>query len=260
MALGAAVARNALIMLSDVCHPGKIPGLKTLVLDEPVPEHALAVENVPAATTMVARIGDMERIALTQLAIAETRKLQLEMEAAKKSEGGECIVARHILHYYSEFRGITNSRVNDISHDLQWSPNKSIAIARVNLCVLFCCAGSKAVDSKAEQADEEAAQAAAAVELLQDMLEIEPRMPIHPTIVSDQSRRIIVAHDALAEDGDGDAAAQPPTPTPAGYAHYPLPLLVEVVSPAQIWEICHAVAIAKLLAQLWTVIKPCALA
>jgi hypothetical protein len=94
MALGAAVARNSLQMLNEVSRAGRSAALRTLVLDDPKPPSAVAVENAMAASALIARVGDLERIALMQLALAEDRKARLELEALKKpgADAGTCPV------------------------------------------------------------------------------------------------------------------------------------------------------------------------
>lgn len=93
--LASAVARTTPSMLNEVSKAGRFPGLKTLVLDEPVPDRALAVENVPPASAIIARIGDLERIIHLQVALTEHTKAELDKDAvqqeaaaASSAEGG----------------------------------------------------------------------------------------------------------------------------------------------------------------------------
>ncbi|CAL8470976.1 g10518 [Coccomyxa elongata] len=83
-ALAAAVSRTTTNMLNEVSKTGRFPGLKTLVLDEPIPKHALAVENVTAASAIIARIGDLERIIHLQIALAEIKRDDLLAESSQE--------------------------------------------------------------------------------------------------------------------------------------------------------------------------------
>lgn len=83
-ALAAAVSRTTTNMLNEVSKTARFPGLKTLVLDEPIPEHALAVENVTAASAIIARIGDLERIIHLQIALAEIKRDDLLAESSQE--------------------------------------------------------------------------------------------------------------------------------------------------------------------------------
>lgn len=87
--LASAVSRSSMAMLNEVSKAGRFAGLKTLVLDEPIPEHALAVENVAPASAIIARIGDLERIVHLQIALAENRKAEMEAEGLLEAATAE---------------------------------------------------------------------------------------------------------------------------------------------------------------------------
>jgi hypothetical protein len=87
--LASAVSRSSMAMLNEVSKAGRFAGLKTLVLDEPIPEHALAVENVAPTSAIIARIGDLERIVHLQIALAESRKAEMEAEGLLEAATAE---------------------------------------------------------------------------------------------------------------------------------------------------------------------------
>lgn len=64
--------------------PAKFPGLLNLKLDEPVPPHALQVENAAPASAVIARLGDLQRIVLLQLALSGAAKPEPDSSSADK--------------------------------------------------------------------------------------------------------------------------------------------------------------------------------
>ena len=80
----------------QMSRPSKFPGLATIKLDEPVPPHALQVENTPPASAVIARLGDLQRIVLLQLALSGTTKQDAESSTTEK-KGVERPVSSSIL-------------------------------------------------------------------------------------------------------------------------------------------------------------------
>lgn len=76
--------------------PSKFPGLASVKLDEPLPPHALLVENAPPASAVIARLGDLQRIVLLQLALSGSAKQEAEAAAADKK--GAVWLLDYILH------------------------------------------------------------------------------------------------------------------------------------------------------------------
>ena len=68
----------------QMSRPSKFPGLTRVKLDEPVPAHALAVENNAPASAVIARLGDIQRIVLLQLALSGPAKREAEAAGADK--------------------------------------------------------------------------------------------------------------------------------------------------------------------------------
>ena len=68
----------------QMSRPSKFPALATIKLDEPVPPHALQVENTPPASAVIARLGDLQRIVLLQLALSGATKPDAESSTADK--------------------------------------------------------------------------------------------------------------------------------------------------------------------------------
>ena len=74
--------------------PAKFPGLLNVKLDEPVPPHALQVENTTPASAVIARLGDLQRIVLLQLALSGTGKSESDSSAAEKKGEEFCLWIR----------------------------------------------------------------------------------------------------------------------------------------------------------------------
>ncbi len=68
----------------QMSRPAKFPGLLNVKLDEPVPPHALHVENTTPASAVIARLGDLQRIVLLQLALSGTGKSESDSGSAEK--------------------------------------------------------------------------------------------------------------------------------------------------------------------------------
>ena len=68
----------------QMSRPSKFPALATIKLDEPVPPHALQVESTPPASAVIARLGDLQRIVLLQLALSGATKPDAESSTADK--------------------------------------------------------------------------------------------------------------------------------------------------------------------------------
>ncbi len=64
--------------------PSKFPGLTSVKLDEPVPAHAMAVENTAPASAVIARLGDIQCIVLLQLALSGPAKPEADTAGTDK--------------------------------------------------------------------------------------------------------------------------------------------------------------------------------
>jgi hypothetical protein len=81
-------------MLTEVSKAGRFRGLVTLALDGDVPAAALGVENAPPASAIIARLGDLERLAQLQLALSEEHRAAAEAAAASQRDA-EGALAMH---------------------------------------------------------------------------------------------------------------------------------------------------------------------
>ena len=79
----------------QMSRPQKFPGLVSVKLDEPMPPHALVVENTAPASTVIARLGDLQRIVLLQLALSGTGKPDSDPSSPEKKGDRPCPLLEH---------------------------------------------------------------------------------------------------------------------------------------------------------------------
>jgi len=81
--------------------PSKFPGLASIKLDEPVPPHALLVENTTPASAVIARLGDLQRIVLLQLALSGTGKQEPDSSTAEKNGAPSlCLCTKLLIAFF----------------------------------------------------------------------------------------------------------------------------------------------------------------